>query len=66
MGAAGPTNRELEILSLIAEGKDNPQIASELSISVQTVKNHVSNLLAKLDVDNRIQAAVAAVRDGLL
>ncbi len=66
VGAAGLTNRELEILSLIAEGKDNPQIASELSISVQTVKNHVSNLLAKLDVDNRIQAAVAAVRDGLL
>ena len=66
VAAAQLTDRELEVLRLIAEGKDNPQIASELFISVQTVKNHVSNLLAKLNVDNRIQAAVAAVRDGLL
>ena len=61
---AGPrlTERELDVLRLIAQGKSNGEIADELVISVQTVKNHVSNLLAKLHVDNRIQAAVVAVR----
>lgn len=56
------TEREVEVLRLIAEGKDNSQIAEELFISVQTVKSHVSNTLAKLQVENRIQAAVHAVR----
>ena len=61
---AGPplTERELDVLRLIAQGKSNGEIADELVISVQMVKNHVSNLLAKLHVENRIQAAVVAVR----
>ena len=60
------TERESEVLSLLAEGKENSQIAEELFISVQTVKNHVSNILAKLKVDNRVQAAVRAVQRRLL
>lgn len=63
--AAALTARELEILRLIAEGKDNTEIASELSVSPFTVKNHVSNILGKLQLQNRIQAAVHAVRVGL-
>jgi DNA-binding NarL/FixJ family response regulator len=59
------TDRERDVLELMAAGKENPQIAEELFISVQTVKNHVSNILAKLEVENRIQAAVYAVRRGL-
>jgi DNA-binding NarL/FixJ family response regulator len=65
-GGAALTERELEVLGLMAEGKDNPEIAAELFISLQTVKNHVSNVLAKLEVDNRIQAAVHAVRQRLV
>jgi DNA-binding NarL/FixJ family response regulator len=60
------TERELQVLRLMAEGMDNREIAEELVISVQTVKNHVSNVLAKLEVQNRIQAAVHAVRRRLL
>ena len=60
------TARERDVLELMAAGRDNPQIAEELFISVQTVKNHVSNILAKLEVENRIQAAVYAVRRGLV
>lgn len=57
--------RELEVLQLVARGLDNGEIAAELSISPRTAKNHVSNILAKLDVPNRIQAATYAVRTGL-
>jgi DNA-binding NarL/FixJ family response regulator len=60
------TARETEVLRLIADGKENAQIAEELFISVQTVKKHVSNILAKLEVENRVQAAVQAVRSRLL
>jgi DNA-binding NarL/FixJ family response regulator len=60
------TNRELEVLRLVADGKPNPEISRELGISEQTVKTHVSSLLEKLGVDNRIQAAVYAVRKGLI
>lgn len=60
------TERELEVLRLITEGKDNPEIAERLDLSVYTVKNHVSNILAKLEVKNRIQAAVSAVREQLV
>ena len=60
------TARELDVLRLVAAGRDNTQIATELVISQQTVKSHVSNILAKLEVDNRIQAAVYAVRRRLL
>ena len=59
------TPREHEVLRLIANGRDNGDIAAELFISQQTVKNHVANLLEKLQVENRIQAAVYAVRRGL-
>lgn len=58
--------REKEVLRLVAQGKDNAAIALELSISPHTVKNHVSNILLKLDVENRLQAAVCAVRDSLI
>jgi DNA-binding NarL/FixJ family response regulator len=50
---------------LIAEGKDNAEIASELYVSPFTVKNHVANILGKLHLQNRIQAAVHAVRVGI-
>ena len=60
------SNREIEVLKLIANGKDNAQIARELFISPKTVKNHISNILMKLQIDNRIQAAVYAVRSGIV
>ncbi|HZB85908.1 MAG TPA: response regulator transcription factor, partial [Gaiellaceae bacterium] len=56
------SDRELEVLRLIANGKDNAEIARELFISPKTVKNHISNILMKLQIENRIQAAVYAVR----
>ncbi len=59
------SDRELQVLKLIANGKDNAQIAGELFISAKTVKNHISNILLKLSIENRIQAAVVAVRSGL-
>jgi DNA-binding NarL/FixJ family response regulator len=63
--SAGLTDREREVLRLLAAGRDNADIAQELFISPRTVKNHISSILAKLHVENRIQAAVYAVRKGL-
>jgi DNA-binding NarL/FixJ family response regulator len=60
------SERELDVLRLIAMGKDNADIARELFISPKTVKNHISNILMKLQIENRIQAAVYAVRSGLV
>jgi DNA-binding NarL/FixJ family response regulator len=60
------SDREIEVLKLIANGNDNAQIARELFISPKTVKNHISNILMKLQIDNRIQAAVYAVRSGIV
>jgi len=60
------SDREIEVLKLIANGKDNAMIAGELHISPKTVKNHISNILMKLQMDNRIQAAVYAVRSGIV
>jgi DNA-binding NarL/FixJ family response regulator len=60
------TVREREVLRLMAMGKDNHGIADELVISEQTAKNHVSSVLAKLEVNNRIQAAVCAVRERIV
>jgi DNA-binding NarL/FixJ family response regulator len=60
------TPRELEVLELLARGLDNSQIAGALYLSRHTVKNHVSAILIKLQVENRIQAAVRAVRGGLV
>lgn len=58
--------REKEVLRLVVDGKDNAAIAQELFISPYTVKNHISNILLKLQVENRLQAAVCAVRDSLI
>ena len=60
------SERELDVLRLIANGKDNSEIAEALHISPKTVKNHISNILMKLQIDNRIQAAVYAVRSGIV
>jgi DNA-binding NarL/FixJ family response regulator len=60
------SDREIQVLKLIANGQDNGQIALELHISPKTVKNHISNILMKLQIENRIQAAVYAVRSGLV
>lgn len=59
------SDREIEVLRLIAVGHDNNDIAAELGISAKTVKNHVSSILMKLQLTNRVQAAVFAVRSGL-
>jgi DNA-binding NarL/FixJ family response regulator len=64
-GRSELSERELQVLKLIAQGKDNAQIARDLHISPKTVKNHISNILLKLQIENRIQAAVYAVRSGL-
>jgi DNA-binding NarL/FixJ family response regulator len=58
--------RELEVLALLVEGKRNGEIARTLSISTETVKNHISHILAKLNVPNRTLAAVEAVVRGLV
>lgn len=60
------TKRENEILMLIAEGKSNQEIADELFITLKTVKTHVSNILAKLEVEDRTQAAIYAFKHGLV
>lgn len=64
-GCLGLTNREQEVLALLAKGMSNKEIAVALGLSVRTVKAHVSNILQKLGVADRTQAAVMAVRIGL-
>lgn len=59
------TEREREILTLIARGKTNAEIAEELTISLKTVRNHVSNIYSKLQVADRTQAAIRAREAGL-
>ncbi|WP_326577169.1 response regulator transcription factor [Actinacidiphila glaucinigra] len=59
------TDREREVLSLIAEGRSNREIARALVLSEKTVKTHVSNILMKLDLSDRTQAALWAVRHGI-
>ncbi len=60
------TEREMEILLLMSEGKTNQEIADELFISIKTVKVHVSNILAKLDVQDRTQAVIYAFKNDLV
>lgn len=60
------TERETEVLRLLAHGRSNKEIAHELTIGEKTVKSHVSNILAKLGVPSRTQAALYAVRIGLV
>ncbi|WHX50603.1 response regulator transcription factor [Paenibacillus woosongensis] len=61
---SGMTEREKEVLMLIAEGKSNKDIAEELHISIKTVKTHVSNLLMKCELEDRTQLAIYAHRQG--
>ena len=60
------TARELEVLTLVGAGKPNKEIAAELDISERTARTHVSNLLRKLGLGSRTQAALWAVREGLV
>ncbi|CCQ94860.1 two-component response regulator (YvqE) responding to cell wall stress [[Clostridium] ultunense Esp] len=60
------TDRELEVLRLLGEAKTNQEIADELYIGVKTVKTHVSNILMKLGLEDRTQAAIYAVKHGLV
>jgi DNA-binding NarL/FixJ family response regulator len=60
------TERELEVLRLMSGGLSNREIAEELHVTAATVKNHVASILAKLPVENRVQAAVYAARAGLV
>ncbi len=59
------TEREVEVLKLVAQGMPNQEIAEALVISERTVRNHVSNILTKLHLANRTQAALYALREGL-
>lgn len=59
------TEREMEVLKLIASGKSNQEVADELFIGIKTVKFHVTNVLAKLGVEDRTQAAIYAFKHGL-
>jgi DNA-binding NarL/FixJ family response regulator len=63
---ASLTTREVEVLRLVAEGKANKEIASELVISERTARTHVSNVLRKIGVHSRTQAALVAAREGLV
>jgi len=65
-GAATLTPREFDVLRLLVAGRSNPQIAEALFISPRTATTHVSNILAKLGVDSRTEAAAMAVREDLL
>lgn len=60
------TDREMEVLRLIASGKSNQEAADELFIGIKTVKFHVTNILAKLGVEDRTQAAIYAIKQGLM
>ncbi|MGG1554477.1 response regulator [Paenibacillus ferrarius] len=60
------TEREMEVLRLIAQGKSNQELADDLFIGVKTVKFHVTNVLAKLGVEDRTQAAIYAFKHGLV
>lgn len=61
---AGLTERESEVLVLVAEGLTNPEIAVALYLSVETVKSHVATIIRKLDLRNRVQAAAYVARSG--
>jgi DNA-binding NarL/FixJ family response regulator len=60
------TPREMEVLTLIAEGLCNKDIASELTLSEKTVKNHINNIFSKLHLNDRTQAMLYAIRKGLV
>jgi DNA-binding NarL/FixJ family response regulator len=60
------TERELEVLSLLVDSKNNKEIAEILQVSVHTAKAHVANIIQKLAVDDRVEAALKAMREGLI
>lgn len=60
------SERELEVLKLIVDGKSNQEIANKIFVTLPTVKTHVRNILNKLSVDDRTQAAVRAMREGII
>lgn len=60
------TEREVEVLRLVAKGYNNQRIAAHLTIAEVTVRSHVSHILAKLNLDNRVQAALYALKEGLV
>jgi NarL family two-component system response regulator LiaR len=59
------TDRELQVLKLVAQGKSNKEIASELNISLHTVRTHVNRIFKKLHLANRVQATLYALREGV-
>ena len=65
-GESSLTEKELLVLRLVASGDSNPEIAESLSISVNTVKSHLKNIMGKLQLSNRTQAAAYAIRHGLV
>ncbi|MCQ2739146.1 MAG: response regulator transcription factor [bacterium] len=62
----GLTSREIQILKLITEGYSNNEIANQLFVSINTTKAHVANILQKLEVDDRLQAALKALKERLV
>jgi DNA-binding NarL/FixJ family response regulator len=62
----GLTEREIEVLRLLARGLANKQIAYRLRVSEKTVRNHISNMYRKLGISDRTQAVLYAVRTGLI
>ncbi|WP_017319346.1 response regulator [Mastigocladopsis repens] len=64
--AANLSQRELEVLRLMVDGLSNPEIAEKLYLSPNTIKTHVRGIMNKLSVDDRVQAAVVALRSGLV
>lgn len=60
------TNRELEVLVQVANGMFNKEIATNLNISERTVKNHISNIFKKINVSDRTQAAVFAIKNNII
>lgn len=60
------TTREYEVLRLVAEGKTNPEIAEILSVTIYTIKAHVSSIIEKLNANGRTHAAVLGIKKGIL
>ncbi|NIV29755.1 MAG: DNA-binding response regulator, partial [Anaerolineae bacterium] len=59
------TDREMEVLRLVAKGLTNPEVAERLTVTEATVRTHVSNILGKLHLANRVQATLYALQEGI-
>lgn len=66
LAEANLTDREAEVLRLVAQGRSNAEIAAELFLGVETVKTHVRNVLAKLGARDRVQAVITAYESGFI